>query len=1113
MLKKAGIVAFIFMLISQTIFAGAGIQKEVKAAADSGQSIFTNVSLKSEDGKEIDANKNPNHYVNVEQPLNVKLDWALAGENVKAGDVVLPAELKVTKQQEGTLNTENWSAGTYKVSTDGTVTVTLNELSEAKGSFEIETVLNNIAMEENRVIPLTFVVDGENKIIHVPLQNNSSAEAEAVTEKVNDTPKEEAAKTDTVEEKEPTQENKNNDESVKEETNESTPQAKVDHTLPPKKETVTMAALTEEKENQAVAAAAFTINDVDTYAVSSDGTTLYQLDGNNPGAATPKASISITGITVNGLNGLAISENEDVFYAANGSNLYSINADGTAKFVKALSAGNGISNAVINHSKYYYIFLEDGEWKLGSYDLITGANVTSVIANSSNVNLGGGDIVVDAEGYIWYAAAQNIVQIDPQSSTLIRSVTITNSDGQPIEPYVRGLSFLPNGQMLLSSGNTNITLFLLDPETLSTTYIGAVEVKLSVDLASRPKPSFNPNPPVLKSEKTANLKEKAAGNTDADNPEVGDTILYTIKTQNTIEDSLIENLVISDTLPEGLEYVSGSLKVDGESATDAEGDDKGHYQNGTVVGQFGEITDTEWHTVTFEATIKAGQAGQDIKNIATVGGDNVEDPDKPEEVVKVYPRDPVLESEKSSKNLDEGKDQYEVGDTIVYTIKTRNKVSDSLVENLSITDQLPAGLEYVDNSLKVSHNGTGEFSNGSVTAKFGDVTDTAWRTVTFQAKIKSGQSGETIKNIATVSGSNVEDPDKPSEDVKVYPKDPLLKSEKSANIKEKANGNKDTDNPEVGDTIVYTIRAQNTVSDSLIENLVISDTLPEGLEYVPGSLKVDGELATDAEGDDKGHYQNGTVVGQFGDMTDTEWHTVTFEATIKAGQAGQDIKNIATVSASNVEDPDKPSEEVKVYPRNPVLESEKSAENLDEGKDQYEVGDTIVYTIKTRNKVSDSVVENLSITDKLPAGIEYVSGSLKIDGQAVTDAEDNDNGYYADGTIIGQFGDLTDTEWHTVEFQAKISADQSDKAIENIAVVAGSNIDKQDHPKEIIKVEPTDSKNPAVGLTDPKDPSQRDQLIDKLPQTGEETLLYMMMIGFLFLTIGGLLLLRKKSNI
>ncbi|NRG35065.1 isopeptide-forming domain-containing fimbrial protein, partial [Niallia circulans] len=152
---------------------------------------------------------------------------------------------------------------------------------------------------------------------------------------------------------------------------------------------------------------------------------------------------------------------------------------------------------------------------------------------------------------------------------------------------------------------------------------------------------FKYNANVLESKKTASIQTKADGNTDTKNPEVGDTLLYTIETRNTVENSLVQNLTISDKIPKGLTYVSGSLTVDGQAVTDAEGDDKGHIVNGNVVGQFGDVTDTEWHTLTFQVTVNEDQAGQTIPNTAVVKGDNIPTPDEPKAEVIISSKEEI----------------------------------------------------------------------------------------------------------------------------------------------------------------------------------------------------------------------------------------------------------------------------------------------------------------------------------------------------------------------------------------------------------------------------------------------------------------------------------------
>ena len=43
---------------------------------------------------------------------------------------------------------------------------------------------------------------------------------------------------------------------------------------------------------------------------------------------------------------------------------------------------------------------------------------------------------------------------------------------------------------------------------------------------------------------------------------------------------------------------------------------------------------------------------------------------------------------------------------------------------------------------------------------------------------------------------------------------------------------------------------RNNVASSMIKNAIIEDPLPEGVEYVPGTIRIDGKVFTDAEDGD-----------------------------------------------------------------------------------------------------------------------------------------------------------------------------------------------------------------------------------------------------------------------
>ncbi|MFD0712072.1 isopeptide-forming domain-containing fimbrial protein [Paenibacillus sp. GCM10027626] len=834
---------------------------------------------------------------------------------------------------------------------------------------------------------------------------------------------------------------------------------------------------------QVHAAEPFTLNAIDSYGISADGKTLYQFDGNNP-AAQPKATIAVKGLTMGPsdyMNGLAMPVTGDAIYGAfHGSGsykLYKISADGTATLETTLSGTAG--NAAISaEGKYYYSYGSNGKTYLAFYDTGTKEKGLSEIKGLSAAGADlGGDLVVDGEGYLWFFRGNAVLQLDPRNATIIRTLPITNSDGIAIEAGVRGISFLPNGKMFLLAGDTSPKFYILDPDTLSTTYLGAMTGPVFFDLASGATPRFAPNPAVIESNKTASLQAKADGNTDADHPEVGDTLLYTVQTRNTVAGSLVSNLVISDAIPEGLEYIPSTLKVDEIAVSDAQDGDRGHYANGQVTGQFGDVTDTSWHKITFQVRVLPGQAGKDIQNTALVKGDNIDVPNKPTTTVEVYPRGSVLESTKTSSLLTKADgntdaDHPEVGDTLLYAIQTRNTIADSLVTNLVISDMIPVGLEYVSETLNVDGTAVsdaedgdrGHYANGQVTGQFGDVTDTSWHTVTFQVKVLPGQAGKNIQNTALVTGDNVGEPEEPTTTVEVYPRGSALESAKTSSLLAKADGNTDAKHPEVGDTLLYTIQTRNTVADSLVTNLVISDMIPTGLEYVSETLNVDGTAVSDAEDGDRGHYANGQVTGQFGDVTDTSWHTVTFQVKVLPGQAGKNIQNTALVTADNVGEPEEPTTTVEVYPRGAVLESTKvaSLQTKADGNtdtEHPEVGDTLLYTIQTRNTVADSMVTNLVISDKIPAGLEYEPGTLCVDGTPVSDVEDGDSGHYAGDQVTGKFGDVTDTSWHTVTFQAKVLPGQASKDIQNTAVVTGDNVGDPDEPTTTVEIYP---RNPAL---------------------------------------------------
>jgi len=117
----------------------------------------------------------------------------------------------------------------------------------------------------------------------------------------------------------------------------------------------------------------------------------------------------------------------------------------------------------------------------------------------------------------------------------------------------------------------------------------------------------------------------------------------------------------------------------------------------------------------------------------------------------------------------------------------------------------------------------------------------------------------------------------------------------------------------VGDVLQYTIVVTNTGNDTSV-NTVLTDVMPTGVTYVPGSLQITAGAnsgnKTDAAVDDQGDFNAGTKTAKFrlgtgangtigGSMLVGASTTVSFKVTINTGASGL-ISNQATINAAGM---------------------------------------------------------------------------------------------------------------------------------------------------------------------------------------------------------------------
>ncbi|MZU11811.1 DUF11 domain-containing protein, partial [Bifidobacterium longum] len=352
-------------------------------------------------------------------------------------------------------------------------------------------------------------------------------------------------------------------------------------------------------------------------------------------------------------------------------------------------------------------------------------------------------------------------------------------------------------------------------------------------------------------------------------------------------------------------------------------------------------------------------AGQAIINQAIVD-DDVNPPIEPEVPVTPVETPGVLESNKSVNDQ-----SPKLGEEIEYRITFRNKITNGVLKKVTIKDTLPTGLTYVEGSLTSEGDDpqptTLTAQEGIITAEYGKISDTKTRTIIFKVKVnEEAKVGETIVNRATIDdGTNP--PDEPETPVTPEETPGVLESTKTVNDQ----------SPRIGDEIEYRITFRNKIQNGVLKQVTVTDNLPKGLTYVEGSLKSEGNDPKPT----KLIMENGKLTAEYGSITDTSTRTIVFKVTVnQEAKAGETIVNKASID-DGTNPPDEPETPVTPVVTPGQLEVTKTVNHQ-----SPKIGEEIEYRINFRNKVTNGVLNQVTVTDKLPKGLTYVEGSLTSEG-------------------------------------------------------------------------------------------------------------------------------------
>ncbi|MBI1742083.1 DUF11 domain-containing protein [Candidatus Acetothermia bacterium] len=411
---------------------------------------------------------------------------------------------------------------------------------------------------------------------------------------------------------------------------------------------------------------------------------------------------------------------------------------------------------------------------------------------------------------------------------------------------------------------------------------------------------------------------------------VGINGVYTITVTNVGPDSTTGAITVTDTLPTGLNFVSGT----------------GSGWSCSAVGQTATCTNAgplaASATSNITLTVSASAAGNltNIANVATSGDTNsANDTASDPTTVNANPQ-PDLQITKSHSG------NFTLGINSVYTLTVTNVGSASTTGTITVTDTLPTGLSFV------SGIGSGWSCSAVVLTVTctnpGPLAPSATASITLTVGVNVAGN---VTNLATVSTSGDTNA---SNDTASDPTTVNTTPQPDLAISKSHSGNFT-----VGVNGSYTLTITNVGSSSTSGTITVTDTLPTGLSFVSG---VGTSWSCGAVG-------LTVTCTNPGPLAPSATSTITL--TVSVSISGN-VTNIATVStAGDTNAANNTASNPTAI--NATLQPDLSVSKTHAGNFTRGVNGT--YTITVTNVGAASTTGTLTVTDTLPSGLSFVSGA------------------------------------------------------------------------------------------------------------------------------------------
>lgn len=495
----------------------------------------------------------------------------------------------------------------------------------------------------------------------------------------------------------------------------------------------------------------------------------------------------------------------------------------------------------------------------------------------------------------------------------------------------------------------------------------------------------------------------------------GDTVSFSLGLTNT-GGSAATNVVVKDVLPSGLEFISGSTKLNGNAIADT------LFTTGVKIDSLavGAVP-----TITFQAKVTASTPGV-LTNTGTATADSLGQVSDTATVTIQQVLQPALSIAKTVLNNSLVGSTFaenanaKTGETVTFKLIVSN-TGQSEAKNVVVADQVPAGLTYVSGSTKVDgvvDNTNAITGNG---LNIANIAAGASKTVTFEATV-SATLAQTITNTGTARAESVNQVGDTATVTVQQAGQPVITIAKTVSLGDGSTNFVESVNAVNNDIVRFRLIVSNNSGVSA-DNVKVWDGLPSGLTYIDNSTTLDGAA------------QSGNAVVNsgitLGTMTNGSTHTVIFNVRVNSSSAT--LVNYGRANINGTGQVEDPATVVVGGVSNTTLSLDKQVARGENGTSYYESvsaenSEYVRFRMVVRN-TGTVRANNVQIADNLPSGLTYVSNSTYLDGV-------RQNDIITSGRL--DLSSMDPGVSRTVTFNARVNT-SSNSTITNEATVTSDN--------------------------------------------------------------------------